>query len=64
MAGLGSACSHIAALLFKLETAVLLKLKDSTALYPIYGNPVRKQRGTSTTESCKFFKCKKVRSVR
>ena len=31
MAGLGSACSHIAALLFKLETAVQLKLKDSTA---------------------------------
>ena len=31
MAGLGSACSHIAALLFKLETAVHLKLKDSAA---------------------------------
>ena len=31
MAGLGSACSHIAALLLKLETAVHLKLKDSAA---------------------------------
>ena len=31
MAGLGSACSHIPALLFKLETVVHLKLKDSTA---------------------------------
>ena len=31
MAGLGSAYSHIAALLFKLETAVHLKLKESTA---------------------------------
>ena len=30
-AGLGSACSHIVALLFKLEAAVHLKLKDSTA---------------------------------
>ena len=31
MAGLGSACSHVAALLLKLETAVHLKLKDSAA---------------------------------
>ena len=31
IAGLGSACSHIAALLFKLETTVHLKLKDSAA---------------------------------
>ena len=31
MAGLGSAYSHIAALLFNLETAVHLKLKESTA---------------------------------
>ena len=31
MVGLGSACSHIAALLFKLETAVHLKLKEFTA---------------------------------
>ena len=31
MAGLGSACSHIVALLFKLETAVHLIMKDSTA---------------------------------
>ena len=31
MAGLGSSCSHVAALLFKLENAVHLKLKDSTA---------------------------------
>ena len=30
MAGLSSPCSHIAALLFKLETTVHLKLKDST----------------------------------
>ena len=31
MAGLGSSYSHIGALLFKLETAVHLQLKDSTA---------------------------------
>ena len=31
MGGLGSACSQIAALLFKLETVVHLKLKDSIA---------------------------------
>ena len=31
MVGLGSACSHIIALLFKLETTVHIKLKDSAA---------------------------------
>ena len=31
MVGLGFACSYIVALLFKLETAIQLKLKESTA---------------------------------
>ena len=31
MAGLGSACSHVAAILFKIETAAHLNLKSPTA---------------------------------
>ena len=45
MAGLGSSCSHIAALLFKLDNAVHLKLKDSTA---------------STSVLCSWKSCKKA----
>ena len=45
MAGLASACSHIAALLFKLESAVLLKLKESIA---------------PTSMLCLWKSCKKV----
>ena len=45
MADLGSACSQIAALLFKLETAVRLKLRNSTA---------------QTSVLCSWKSCKKA----
>ena len=44
MAGLGSACSHVAALLFKLETAVHLELNKPSA---------------PTSQLCAWKKCKR-----
>ena len=44
MAGLGSACSHVAALLFKLETAVHVGLNERTA---------------PTSELCAWKACKR-----